>query len=154
MVVSYEQKPAWIIAVVRQSTGPKDMERVNITIGLLTFDRANYDAVNDVLYLHLGDPQAGGGRGDARGPRPELCTWDEPSDRSEVGVRQTLERDGRLSITVPETVETTAKDLAPAYGCRVAAQARKQGRQARRVRGAPEAVSAIVRGKRRRVPGL
>ena len=34
------------------------MERVN-TIGPLTFDRASYDPENDVLYLHLGDPQAG-----------------------------------------------------------------------------------------------
>ncbi len=37
------------------------MERVNITIGTLTFDRANYDAENDVLYLHLGEPQPGEG---------------------------------------------------------------------------------------------
>lgn len=29
-----------------------------------------------------------------------------------MGARQTLERDGHLSITVPETIETTAEDLA------------------------------------------
>jgi hypothetical protein len=38
------------------------MERVNTKIGPLAFDRANYDAESDVLYLHLGDPQ----RGEAR----------------------------------------------------------------------------------------
>jgi hypothetical protein len=31
-----------------------------------------------------------------------------------VLARQTLKGDGRLLITVPETVETTAEDLAPA----------------------------------------
>jgi hypothetical protein len=31
-----------------------------------------------------------------------------------LGARQALERDGRLSITVPETIETTAEDLAAA----------------------------------------
>ena len=46
------------------------MERVNIMIGPLTFDRANYDAVNDVLYLHLGDPQAVRTR---RRPRATSC---------------------------------------------------------------------------------
>lgn len=39
---------------------------VNITIGALTFDRANYDAESDVLYHHLGDPRAGEGRRPAR----------------------------------------------------------------------------------------
>ena len=33
------------------------MERVNITIGPLSFDHADYDAENDVLYLHVGEPQ-------------------------------------------------------------------------------------------------
>ncbi|HEX4115822.1 MAG TPA: hypothetical protein VHY18_08110 [Solirubrobacteraceae bacterium] len=38
------------------------MERVNITIGPLSFDHADYDAESDVLYLHLGESQAGRGR--------------------------------------------------------------------------------------------
>jgi len=37
------------------------MERVNITIGPLSFDHADYDADNDVLYLHVGAPQAAEG---------------------------------------------------------------------------------------------
>jgi hypothetical protein len=32
------------------------MERVNITIGPMSFERADYDAENDVLYLHVGAP--------------------------------------------------------------------------------------------------
>ena len=40
---------------------PQVMERVNITIGPLTFDHADYDAEGDVLYLHVGEPQEGEG---------------------------------------------------------------------------------------------
>ena len=43
------------------------MERVNITIGPLTFDHADYDAEGDVLYLHVGEPQAGRARRLRRG---------------------------------------------------------------------------------------
>ncbi|MGI8609786.1 MAG: DUF2283 domain-containing protein [Candidatus Dormibacteria bacterium] len=31
---------------------------MSITIGQLTFDHVHYDATGDVLYLHIGDPQA------------------------------------------------------------------------------------------------
>jgi hypothetical protein len=31
-----------------------------------------------------------------------------------IGARQVLDRDGRLIVTVPETVEATARDLAAA----------------------------------------
>jgi hypothetical protein len=37
------------------------MEHVNITIGALSFENADYDAENDVLYLHVSDLQAGEG---------------------------------------------------------------------------------------------
>ncbi len=40
------------------------MERVNIRIGSLHFDHADYDAENDVLYLHIGEPIGWRGRGD------------------------------------------------------------------------------------------
>jgi hypothetical protein len=33
------------------------MERVDIRIGSVAFDHADYDAENDVLYLHVGEPQ-------------------------------------------------------------------------------------------------
>jgi hypothetical protein len=85
------------------------MERVNITIGPLTFDRASYDAENDVLYLHLGDPQAGEGEETPGGHVVRYAPG--TSQVIGLGARQTLERDGRLSITVPETI---AEDLASA----------------------------------------
>ena len=37
------------------------MERVNIRIGPVVFDHANYDAEHDVLYLHIGEPSRGEG---------------------------------------------------------------------------------------------
>ena len=37
------------------------MEAMNIRIGPLSFDHADYDADGDVLYLHVGAPQAGEG---------------------------------------------------------------------------------------------
>jgi hypothetical protein len=37
------------------------MEAMNIRIGPLAFDHADYDADGDVLYLHVGQPQPGEG---------------------------------------------------------------------------------------------
>jgi uncharacterized protein YuzE len=91
------------------------MERVNIKIGPLTFDRANYDAESDVLYLHVGDPQTAEGE---ETPEGHVLRYAPGTSQviglTVVGARETLERDGRLSITVPETIETTAEDLAAA----------------------------------------
>jgi uncharacterized protein YuzE len=91
------------------------MERVNIKIGPLSFDHADYDAENDVLYLHLGEPQVGEGE-----ETPEGHVIRYAPDTNQVvgltilGARQVLQRDGHLTVTVPETVETSAEDLAPA----------------------------------------
>jgi uncharacterized protein YuzE len=91
------------------------MERINITIGPLTFDRADYDADSDVLYLHIGEPQAGEGE---ETPEGHVLRYAPGTSQviglTVLGAQRTLERDGRLSITVPETIETTAEDLAPA----------------------------------------
>jgi uncharacterized protein YuzE len=91
------------------------MERVNISIGTLTFDRADYDADNDVLYLHVGEPQVGEGE---ETPEGHVLRYAPGTSTviglTVIGARQMLARDGRLSITVPKTIETTAEDLAPA----------------------------------------
>jgi uncharacterized protein YuzE len=91
------------------------MERVNITIGPLTFDRSSYDAENDVLYLHVGDPQIAEGE---ETPEGHVLRYAAGTNQviglTVVGARETLDRDGHLSITIPETIETTAEDLAPA----------------------------------------
>lgn len=90
------------------------MERVNIQIGPVTFDHADYDAESDVLYLHLGAPESGEGEETPEGHVIRFA----PDTHRIVGLtvmnpRFILQRDGHLTITIPETVETTAADLAP-----------------------------------------
>lgn len=91
------------------------MELVNITIGPLSFDYADYDAENDVLYLHAGEPEVGEGE---ETPEGHVVRYAPGTSRvvglTVLGAQRILERDGHLAVTVPETVETTAADLAPA----------------------------------------
>lgn len=91
------------------------MESVNITIGSLHFDHADYDAENDVLYLHVDQPEAGEGE---QTPEGHVLRYAPGTSRvvglTVLGARRVLERDGRLVVTVPATVETNAADLAPA----------------------------------------
>ena len=91
------------------------MEALNIRIGPLEFDHADYDADGDVLYLHVGQPQPGEGEETPEGHVLRFA----PGTQQIVGLtvinaRQVLDHDGRLIVTVPETVEATAEDLAPA----------------------------------------
>jgi uncharacterized protein YuzE len=89
------------------------MKRVDITIGSLSFDHADYDAESDVLYLHIGAPQAAEGE---ETPEGHVVRYAPGSSRivglTVLSVRHVLERDGHLAITVPEIVETTAEQLA------------------------------------------
>jgi hypothetical protein len=91
------------------------VENVNIKIGPVVFDHADYDAESDVLYLHIGEPQRGDGEETPEGH----VIRHAPGTNRIVGLtmmspRLILERDGHLTVTVPETIETTAEDLAPA----------------------------------------
>lgn len=91
------------------------MERMKIKIGPLSFDHADYDAASDVLHLHIGEPQAAEGE---ETPEGHVLRYVPGTSQvvglTVLGARSTLERDGRLVVTVPETVETTADALAPA----------------------------------------
>ena len=91
------------------------MERVSIRIGPVVFNQADYDAENDVLYLHVTEPAEAEGE---ETPEGHVIRY-APGTRRIVGLtmmspRLILKRDGHLSVTIPETVETTAEDLAPA----------------------------------------
>jgi uncharacterized protein YuzE len=91
------------------------MEAVNVHIGPLVFDHADYDAEGDVLYLHVGEPVDGEGE---ETPDGHVVRF-EPGTQRVVGLtvinaRSVLDRDGRLIVTVPETVEASAEELAPA----------------------------------------
>jgi len=91
------------------------MEAVNIRIGPLVFDHADYDQDGDVLYLHVGEPQPAEGEETPEGHVLRFA----PGSHAIVGLtvinaRHVLSRDGRLVVTVPETVEASADELAPA----------------------------------------
>ena len=91
------------------------MERVNITIGRLSFDHADYDPENDVLYLHVGEPQAAEGE---ETPEGHVIRYSPGTGRivglTVMGPRRILAGNGRLVVTIPDAVETTAEVLAPA----------------------------------------
>jgi uncharacterized protein YuzE len=91
------------------------MEQVKIKIGPVTFDHADYDADSDVLYLHVGEPQEAEGE---ETPEGHVLRY-APGTQSIVGLtvvgaRRLLARDGNLTVTIPEPVEASADDLAPA----------------------------------------
>jgi len=91
------------------------MEAVSIHIGALVFDHADYDDAGDVLYLHVGPPQPGEGE---ETPEGHVVRFAPGTQRiiglTVINARHVLERDGRLVVTVPETVEASAAELAPA----------------------------------------
>jgi uncharacterized protein YuzE len=82
---------------------------VSIDIGSLRFDHADYDADNDVLYLHVGEPRAGEGE---ETPEGHVVRYAPGTDRvvglTLLGVRHALAHDGRLAVTVPTTGEQLA----------------------------------------------
>lgn len=93
------------------------MESVNITIGPLDFDHADYDAEGDVpcSTCTSASPRRARGR---RRPEGHVLRYAPGTSRvvglTVLGAQSILERDGHLAITIPETIETTAEDLAPA----------------------------------------
>lgn len=91
------------------------MEAVNIKIGPLVFDHADYDREGDVLYLHVGTPQEAEGE---ETPEGHVLRFEPGSQRivglTVINARSLLDRDGRLTITIPETIEASADDLAAA----------------------------------------
>lgn len=91
------------------------MEQVKIKIGPVTFDHADYDADSDVLYLHVGEPQVAEGE---ETPEGHVLRY-APGTQDIVGLtvlgaRRLLDRDGNLTVTIPEPIEASADDLAPA----------------------------------------
>ena len=84
---------------------------MSVTIGDITFDRVEYDADADVLYLHVGEPS---GAVDYDGTPEGHATRYGP-DGSLVGItivnaRWLLEQDGAIVLTLPEQ-RVVAPDL-------------------------------------------
>ncbi len=79
---------------------------MSITFAGTTFDRVSYDRDVDVLYLHVGDP----GSAAEFDESPEGHHLRFGAHGQLVGItllhpRSLLERDGMITITIPERVE-------------------------------------------------
>jgi uncharacterized protein YuzE len=91
------------------------MDNMKVKIDDVTFDRANYDADGDVLYLARGTSNVAA---DAV-LTPEGHGIRYGADGQVIGVtiinaRWLLERDGHLTITLPHSVRVEAGELAAA----------------------------------------
>ena len=87
---------------------------MNIRSGHITFDHADYDAGNDVLYLHVGDPRRLRAR---RLPRVTCSAMHWVASivgLTVLGAQTILDNEGELRVTIPEPVKASAGDLAPA----------------------------------------
>ena len=88
---------------------------MSVTIGDVTFDRVEYDAEADVLYLHVGDPS----RAVDFDQTPEGHAVRFDREGKVVGLtlvrpKRLLKRDGELRVTLPVTRDVPAEQLAPA----------------------------------------
>jgi uncharacterized protein YuzE len=88
---------------------------MSVTIGNITFDDATYDERGDVLYLHVGGRQeAADSVGTPEGHAVRYGSGGEVIGVTIINARWLLDRDGKITITIPERVDVSADDLAPA----------------------------------------
>jgi len=92
-----------------------------VRIGSHTFDDVLFDAERDVLYMHKGKPAPA--HETIPSPEGHAVMFDELGEIigiTVVNARWLAERDGRITVTVPETardpgrIEGSAEDLAAA----------------------------------------
>jgi uncharacterized protein YuzE len=88
---------------------------LTICIGSHEFDHISYDAEGDVLYLHVGEPVAATDTvGTPEGHAIKFGDTGEVIGLTIVNAKWLSERDGQITITIPERVETAASALASA----------------------------------------
>lgn len=86
-----------------------------VRLGTHEFDDVVYDADGDVLYLHRGKPvPAAETLATPEGHAVRLDEAGEIIGITIVNAKWLAERDGGITISVPEHIETSASDLAPA----------------------------------------
>jgi len=88
---------------------------VTIRIGNYEFDNVSYDVDGDVLYLHRGAPVAAAETFGT--PEGHAVRFDAAGDvigLTLVNAKWLVERDGQITITIPEKIETAGSDLAAA----------------------------------------
>jgi uncharacterized protein YuzE len=94
---------------------------MTVQMGSHVFDDVVYDAVGDVLYMHKGKPVAAAKTlASAEGHAVMLNDAGEIIGITIVNAKWLAERDGRITVTIPEEaavpyrLETSAAELAPA----------------------------------------
>lgn len=84
-------------------------------IGPYTFDHVSYDSEVDVLYLRRGKRKAAGSASST--PEGHTVRLDESGDLVSITIfnaKWLLQRNGRITVTVPRQIETNADDLTEA----------------------------------------
>lgn len=88
---------------------------MTIWIGHHEFDHVSYDSEADVLYLHRGEPaEAAETLGTPEGHAVRVDPDGDVIGLTIVNAKWLAERDGQITITIPERIETAASDLASA----------------------------------------
>lgn len=88
---------------------------MSVTIGDIIFDRVEYDADGDVLYLHVGDPSRAVDFDET--PEGHAVRFDREGNvvgLTLVRPKRLLQRAGELRVTLPVPSEVSADELAPA----------------------------------------
>jgi uncharacterized protein YuzE len=90
-------------------------QSMTVKVGSITFDRATYDKRGDVLYLHVGAPRpADDGEETPEGHVLRLDGDGHPIGLTIINAQALLDRDGAISVTIPERIALTRAELAPA----------------------------------------
>lgn len=86
-----------------------------VRLGEHEFDDVVYDSSGDVLYLHKGKPvPAAKTLATPEGHAVRLGDAGEVIGITIVNAKWLMERDGQITIGIPERIETSASELAPA----------------------------------------
>ncbi len=88
---------------------------MTVHVGPYEFDHVSYDSDGDVLYLRRGERQAAADTfGTPEGHAVRLDDSGEVIGITIVNAKWLVERDGKITVTVPSLIETNADDLAEA----------------------------------------
>lgn len=86
---------------------------MTVRMGSHEFDDVVYDAVGDVLYMHKGKPApAAKTLASPEGHAVMLNNTGEIVGITVVNAKWLAERDGQITVSIPERLETSASELA------------------------------------------